>query len=130
MNPHVFVVLPLQSTDKCKTKLPVDYWLDSTVGTVHLRALQGGTCNDGRDAKRRKMLNYCSSQANVKSNGLTEEKVYNSDSRAISNCTLAPKSKGNLCVAQKTPVSNSSELSRIVCVFCHSSKMTDVSFDT
>ena len=93
-------------------------------GIVDQGTIQKGTPYT-RDAKRQKMLDYGSSATVVMGNCLTQ-KVDSSSNGAISNCNLAVKPEEQPCIAQPTPVSNSSDLES-VCAFCHSSKLTDVS---
>ncbi|KAL3517726.1 hypothetical protein ACH5RR_020315 [Cinchona calisaya] len=106
--------------EKCKTKISGDYILDTVGGKVNQRTPHEGTPY-ARDAKRQKMLDYGSSEPVVKGNDLAQEKACYSDNGAI----LAVKPEEHPCITQPKTVSNSSDLSRSVCAFCHSSKLTD-----
>nr|XP_027094489.1 BRCA1-associated RING domain protein 1 [Coffea arabica] len=112
------------TTEKCKTKIIMDSCMLDTPGggVVDQGTIQKGTPYT-RDAKRQKMLDYGSSATVVMGNCLTK-KVDSSSNGAISNCNLAVKPEEQPCIAQPTPVSNSSDLES-VCAFCHSSKLTD-----
>ncbi|XP_027180435.1 BRCA1-associated RING domain protein 1 [Coffea eugenioides] len=112
------------TTEKCKTKIIMDSCMLDTPGggVVDQGTIQKGTPYT-RDAKRQKMLDYGSSATVVMGNCLTQ-KVDSSSNGAISNCNLAVKPEEQPCIAQPTPVSNSSDLES-VCAFCHSSKLTD-----
>ncbi|CDP03778.1 unnamed protein product [Coffea canephora] len=112
------------TTEKCKTKIIMDSCMLDTPGggIVDQGTIQKGTPYT-RDAKRQKMLDYGSSATVVMGNCLTQ-KVDSSSNGAISNCNLAVKPEEQPCIAQPTPVSNSSDLES-VCAFCHSSKLTD-----
>lgn len=125
----MFLASLLQNIEKCKTKISIDCLLDTTGGSMNQGTLQEGSPY-ARDAKRQKMLDYGSSEAVVMEKGLNQEKVHYSENGAISNSNLAVKPGEHPCITRPTPVSNSSALSRSVCAFCHSSKMTDVSSRT